>query len=327
MVAASAYSLHAARQRHWPRRVLILLALLCWLLPPLATAQQAPPDLTTYQGWLREAVVAAQRSDRLTLEQVADNLTDINEVRLPDDTRLPVDNSWLAQALNTDSPDFALIEARLGALLDALAQPDAAVSAADARQRLDDLLNQPPLAQNADESAADDTLARVLEWFFGLIEWMFDSSSGGGAIFRPLVLVVFGVLLAGVLLYLALQARRALVREAQAAPDSAAETRLTATSALQQASTLARGGDYRTAVRYLYLSSLLWLDEQNLLRYDRALTNREYLNSLTERPDLRAHLSPIVETFDQVWYGHAMLDAESFQAYQQQVEALRQLRL
>jgi hypothetical protein len=131
------------------------------------------------------------------------------------------------------------------------------------------------------------------------------------------------LLLAGILVYLLLHMRRSLTHEAQAAPESDFEAQLTATSALQQATTLARDGDYRTAVRYLYLSSLLWLDESGMLRYDRALTNREYVASLASNPDLQARLVPIVETFDRVWYGHTTLDTESFQAYRQRVEELR----
>jgi hypothetical protein len=42
-------------------------------------------------------------------------------------------------------------------------------------------------------------------------------------------------------------------------------------------------GDYRTAVRYLYLSLLLLLEEHGLLRYDRPLTDREYLQASRSR--------------------------------------------
>jgi hypothetical protein len=76
-------------------------------------------------------------------------------------------------------------------------------------------------------------------------------------------------------------------------------------------------------VRYLYLSALLWLDERDHLRYDRALTNREYLERVRNNPALRTRLAPVIETFDRVWYGHAALDAQAFAAYQEQIEALR----
>ena len=94
----------------------------------------------------------------------------------------------------------------------------------------------------------------------------------------------------------------------------------------KQAGEIARGGDYRAAMRYLYLSALLWLDERDMLRYDRALTNREYLERLRDNAMLRERLRPMVETFDQVWYGHAPLDAQALAAYRAQVEALRDVK-
>jgi hypothetical protein len=299
-----------------------LLALLLLVAP--AQAQDAPPELVTYEGWLREALVAAQRDDRLGLEQVAERLIATSEVQAADGTRLPVDNRWLAEALDSDDPDFEQIAARLGALIDALAGPPARAPD-DAQQRLDTLLSRPPFASPDDSEG--NLITDFLDWLIDILDQIFSpvaaSSSPVGTLLRWLIIAACIVLLVGVVTYLALHMRQAAARQARASAADDPEAHLTATSALQQAGTLAQGGDYRTAVRYLYLSSLLWLDERDMLRYDRALTNREYLARLTDRPDLRARLLPIVETFDQVWYGHAPLDAERFRAYQQQVEDLR----
>jgi hypothetical protein len=130
------------------------------------------------------------------------------------------------------------------------------------------------------------------------------------------------VLLLGVIAYLVRGLRRGLVAEASA-DDGDPEASLTAKTALEQAGGLARGGDYRTAVRYLYLSALLWLDERGALRYDRALTNHEHLDRVRDNPALRDRLAPVVDTFDRVWYGHLPIDEATFAAYQRQVEELR----
>ena len=58
-------------------------------------------------------------------------------------------------------------------------------------------------------------------------------------------------LLLGVIAYLLRGLRRGMIAEAQIDDDP--EANLTAKSALDQAGGLARGGDYRTAVRYMYL--------------------------------------------------------------------------
>ena len=87
---------------------------------------------------------------------------------------------------------------------------------------------------------------------------------------------------------------------------------LTAETALQKAKEISRGGDYRTAVRYLYLSSLLTLDERGLLRFDRSKTNREYLRSVAAFPQLSAPLRDVIDVFDRVWYGFQSLDENGF---------------
>jgi len=130
------------------------------------------------------------------------------------------------------------------------------------------------------------------------------------------------VLLLVVVIYLAINVRRGIVRDARIATKGD-DYVPTASEVFDQASVLAHNGDYRAAVRSLYLSALLWLDEQDLLRYDRALTNREHLERAQRNPDLLLRLKPVIETFDQVWYGHAPVDAALFAAYRQQIETLR----
>jgi len=97
---------------------------------------------------------------------------------------------------------------------------------------------------------------------------------------------------------------------------------LTAGAARQQATTLARSGNYRNAVRQLYLSALLTLEEQNLLHYDRSQTNREVLAHLRSQPAVQQQLQPVVETFDDVWYGIHEPDQATFDSYAQEVDAL-----
>ena len=314
--------------RHRPKRKAWGIVVLCFalglglLMAPQAQAQSQAPDLPTYTGWLREAYAAAQRGDRLGLEDAATRLEAATSVRLPDGTDVPTDNRWLREALAAPAPDLSVIGARLGAILDALALP-ASAAPADARERLRAILAKPPFANSISDtpswvSTFFDWLGRILESLFRPVgrvvaatgepvAWVFAI---GGAL---LLLLVIGYVLRGL--------RRNVARGVDAPDDP--EAHLTAHSALEQASGLARGGDYRTAVRYLYLSALLRLDERNILRYDRALTNREYLERVRENPTLRAQLGAVVETFDRVWYGHLPIDATAFAAYERQVEALR----
>jgi hypothetical protein len=140
-----------------------------------------------------------------------------------------------------------------------------------------------------------------------------------------LLAILAAVLVAAVLLY----ALRDLITGFSAdaalhADDELGGQPLTAELALQRAQELSTGGDYRTAVRYLYLSALLLLEERGLLRYDRSLTNREYLRSVAHRPELAAILREVIDVFDRVWYGFQTLSASEYEAYARRVETLRQ---
>lgn len=319
--------------------VVVLLVLLLPVAARPALAQDEPPDLDTYAALVREAFAAAQRNDRLGLEDVSRTLIAVKNVRLPNGS-VRVDNTWLARQLDTTDPDMTLIAARLGAIIDALAQPDSAVPA-DAQARLDAILNNPPFAQKPPQQterpgwlkAIGDTIGAFFTWLGEQLDNLFGTgtSSAPGSLpdrawVRGAFVVIAMLLLGGVVVYVVFRLRRSLVSDARVASDDP-DANLTSGEAMQQASSVARGGDHRTAVRYMYLSALLWMDEHDLLRYDRALTNREYLDRVRENPALQGHLAPIIDTFDRVWYGHAPIDDASFAAYQQQVAALRSLKI
>jgi hypothetical protein len=113
------------------------------------------------------------------------------------------------------------------------------------------------------------------------------------------------------------------VAEQEADENGNGDEDMTSAAALKQAQALSAGGDYRTAVRYLYLSSLLLLEERGLLRYDRSLTNREYLRSVAHKPVLATIFRDVIEVFDRVWYGYRPLDEATYNQYEARVEELQ----
>lgn len=311
--------------QHRRALAVLLLTLLAALGGGSAQAQSAPPpDLPAYEGLLREAYFAAGRGDRLGVEAVVPRLTDSAGVRLADGTVVPVDNRWLQEALADPQADLEPVAARLGALIDALAAPQS-TSDPQALEQLKAILARPPFASEQPASEPG-WLERFFQWLGDLLGGLFRPAgaaiNSGGELLGWVLLALGTLAIVGLLAYAALSLRRGVVREA-VAPGSDLEAGLTANLALQQAGETARSGDYRTAVRYLYLSSLLWLDEQGMLRYDRALTNREYLAQVRGNSSLHARLTPVVETFDRVWYGHTPIDSDTFESYRRQVDELR----
>jgi hypothetical protein len=105
-----------------------------------------------------------------------------------------------------------------------------------------------------------------------------------------------------------------------ASPDEPA----TSATAVDRAADFAAARDYRSAIRYLYLSSLLLLDERGIIHYDSTLTNREHLRQVHSRPQLHSLLRGIVNVFEDVWYGYAPVDETFYQQYLQHIHQLWQ---
>lgn len=321
------------------RRLFPLLLLLCAVAPMSVRAQATPPTLDEYERLVREAYAAASRSDRIGLDDAARRIAATGEVQLPDGATVPANNAWLAEALQAEPPDYPVITARLGAILDAAGQTRADQDA-DALQKLDEVFARPPFASREVPSAWSRfwrAVGDAIEAFFDRLFRSLPTPSGSitppaTSAFGSLTPTGWALLITGVLLLLALiiyairGVRRSVVSDARArAAVAADEEDISANEALDRAQNQARDGDYRTAMRYLYLSSLLWLDERKLLRYDRSLTNREYLIRSAGNPQLEERLRPVITTFDRVWYGRATLDEGDFQAYEDQVKRLREL--
>lgn len=86
----------------------------------------------------------------------------------------------------------------------------------------------------------------------------------------------------------------------------------------------AREGEYRLALRFIYLATLVSLDTGGILRFDRSKTNWEYLRALREagREDVYRAMTPLTRDFDHIWYGFGHADATDYARARTQYEAL-----
>jgi hypothetical protein len=85
-----------------------------------------------------------------------------------------------------------------------------------------------------------------------------------------------------------------------------------------EAEARAQAGQFREAVRFLYLAVLFGLDRKRLLRYEAMRTNGEYVRQLRlaeqAPPDLHAVFERLTALFEGKWYGDRPCEADEFGA-------------
>jgi len=292
----------------------LLLLLLLLGTAGLTAAQEQPLSLADYRARLAQAL------DDLAAGDPPPDLWDsAPSVALPSGAEIQ------PHPLYTEESDPQTAKARLTAAvekIDLSANDNSAARLAQLEAvaaRLD--LLQPSLWE------------RFVRWLWDLIRRLLPErgpSVGGGlgglvgTVTGWAVIAVGGLL--GVLLF-SYWLRRLLggVLGGRAGDDPLAlgdELPASAAQARSQAGLLAESGNYREAVRRLYLAALLRLRERELIRFESSQTNREVLAAIPPSSPARGHLEPVVETFDRVWYGVQEPDAQTFAAYSQEIDAL-----
>lgn len=305
-----------------------LALLMSWLLvgAHVHAADGATQTLAEYEQTLRAALTAldANSDPQVALAEAKALIDAVTVVRLPSGGEVMV------QPLLANVEDLPTARARLSVV-----QEQIALSAGDNSVARLAVLNA--VLARAEFNQPEPLWERIMRWLRDLLaRWFPDQQSDAftqpiserlltlvgwvviGTICLVLVVVLsywLQALLAGMVRDVTLRRRR---QNGEEEPLSAAEAR-------QRATTLAHSGDYRQAVRHLYLSALLTLEEQRLLVVNRSLTNREMLASVAGPTHLSAHLEPVVRVFDDVWYGVHEPDAATFTAYAAEIDQLNSI--
>lgn len=319
-------------------RVRICLASLLLLLGhgSVIWAQAGAPPLPLDAYWqkleatqaLADSLVDSPPEDSgPTLRAEAATWDGLTSVALPDGTIIPLGHTWLTLALRAEPPDPAQVSALITTHLEARTSWAQAPASAQDLTALREILARPEFQwQTPEPTWLEKLIQQLQQWFW---EWL-NRLFGGRQITipsSPLIYLIAGTIVVVLALVIGFFLRGVLanlVSETAAPADPhAADEDLSAEAALQKAQSLSGAGDYRTAVRYLYLSALLLLEERGLLRYNRTLTNREYLRSVAHLPELSAVLREVVDVFDQVWYGYHPLDEGAYARYAERVADLQ----
>lgn len=260
---------------------------------------------------------------RQELNELATQWEEVTAVELADGSVVQIDSKYLAMQLRSSPADPKRLESLLDELLNAHDRYPQNVFTLQDVEPLQEILARPEFQWKERQQVPwlADLYERLIN-FFGRI--FFDTAN---LVYqgRDLIKIAAVLLFLFALFFISRGLSRSLAQEAElAAEEGANDEMLTSKGALKRAETLSMQGDYRNAVRYLYLSSLLVLDEQGLLRYDRSRTNREYLRSVSSKPELAKPLRDVIDVFDRVWYGFENVDEQTYQSYVRHVDELRE---
>ncbi len=101
------------------------------------------------------------------------------------------------------------------------------------------------------------------------------------------------------------------------------QTRTDPESIRREAYEWSQKGDYRQAIRCLFLSLLLYLDKVGMLAYDPGKTNGQYLGEVYKGMDKEAKaFASLTLLFERKWYGMEESTQQDFHQYEQAFASL-----
>ncbi len=248
-----------------------------------------------------------------------------------------VDNSWLHNAIDEvakkpgDDAEarravLKEISDRLSALQERFSGPQRSANADDSGVQLDRILAR---SEYRLDEERDATVKKFLNNLWEDIRRLLNrlvASPGRepelpdtGGLFRILLVIIVLVASATGALYLSSRLRR---RRQQEKENYAREILgeqlagdITSGDLLVSAAELAKQGDYRTAIRRVYIALLLDLERRGKLPLHPSKTNRDYLNALRSERLIYPSFSTMTGTFEQTWYGQRGATEEEFNGF------------
>ncbi len=265
---------------------------------------------------------------RQSLDYLVQEWEDIAEVKLNDGTVIPIDNGELTALLSRDPPVLTETLGRLDALLAAKSGfPRNKFSQKDL-DALAAILAGPQFQWQKNSVQPPDWWTRFWENVSRWLEKVFGRVGINLPGFDTIVTWGLVIVLLVILFFMGRTLLKDLAGDEELDSEGGdGQEPLTAEAAIQRAQELSGLGNYRSAVRYLYLSALLLLDERGVLRYDRSRTNREYLRTVAETAELARPLRAVIDLFDRVWYGYEPINQSTYEEYVRHVDRLKEFKL
>lgn len=327
-----------------------------------APAPTPPPptvSVAQYRAQLQDAATALRELERSApgpLDTVLKGLAQAQRVQRSDGARLDAgDDEWqqrLADLASGNATRADVHQARAVVLLRLRAldewsqpraggyyQPQDAQGIVGQLESTGQIRTGPTRVQQimADlTKAIDDFLKRLIKWVSNLFPSRTTPSATPAAQIDErwlwaLLISVIGAALStiGYFVWRA-SARRLERREAKREVrflegEDAELLRLPPDELRERARQLAREGNFREALRHLYISLLLRLDARGVWRYDTRRTNWEHIAALEsniQRAPLVPPLSDLTRRFDRVRYGNAPCAGDEWSRFAEDVAAM-----
>jgi len=313
---------------------------LCFLL--LAAEGAAGSRLLNYEN---RVVSAAEQIERIRADrEYGEEGINFIKHRLPRSEQIDfegrtvtVDNTWLHEMLDSyasekdpqqKSAKLNNLSGRLRSLDDHLrrAEAESSLESGEAGERIREILSRPAY-QPEPETPVGAFLRKVLRKirvFLGeiyasltrLLERLLGAGAGSGWIGNVLLVVILVLGLLAVV-YFGRKIRRPQVKRKKTRVVLGEEVALDSTSRdLAEAGlAAARAGDFRTAVRKLYVSLLYELSERGLIELEESATNHEYLRKAARFAGVAAPMRYLTDRFDYIWYGMFPASENDFADY------------
>ena len=329
--------LSALSKSFWPARLLLCLTLLT------CTASSQTVSVEVYQerlGQIQEKIgeLADQKEGVLVgLAQLRTSIPPSEDIA-SEGVRLRVDNRWLIEEIETileidpGAPEARTrlndLEFRLGRLRRLMQTSPKTLPVPDyqlERELLHTIVSGSEYRpEEVRESSVRQWLSRLKESLLSMIRRLIPGSARTGPAdvddqlsrFQKAVLVIT-IPLAIYLLFRLLSGLRIRRR---LSPDTASreilgETitpDLSPTDLLERARLSAQAGEYRHAIRFSFIASILQMAQHDILAVYPSRTNRDYLKALPRGSEILPIFSILTSLFEDFWYGQRTVSAEDY---------------
>jgi hypothetical protein len=271
------------------------------------------------------------------LDDIARLLPATEQIEYGDRT-IDVNNAWFHVEIDylkeRTNPDER--QTRIDSILAHLGEIEAAAAtildgrephgSAAERKHLHEILGRPEF-QKPDEPMLARLIRQVKEYLADVLANLGGITGGDstGSVIRALLVPVFIVIIA-VLIRIAWRRWR----EKPATPKrqrlhvlgEEIEEGISAADLIGMARALAASGDYRTAIRRLFVALLYELGDRGLLELRDDYTNREYLRGLRTSGTAKAAFVGMTGTFEAVWYGQSAADQAVYERFEAEFQTV-----